>query len=324
MIDVVIFAGFLGAGKTTVLGRLVPALAGRRRTALLVNDFGSLPIDGALLEKHGVPLREISGGSIFCVCKQADLLRQLTDIATAIQPEILLIEASGLAEPTDTAALLQNTFLRDLYGRPRVVTVVDALNYRKLSHVLRVIDMQIQSADAVIISKTDLADPAPVEEAVRVLNPSARIVLSDAHALHGELDMRSCGTVDAAAPSRLCATATPGFSVVNFSAASIDIAGLNLLLDEFHDVILRAKGVANGRRLDLVNGAYAWSDDPPAHLPDGLFFALRGDATAFEQRLNGLVRARHALPHAGPSAPTSPSYGHGAPCPPSTPKTPTP
>lgn len=316
MIDVVLFAGFLGAGKTTVLGRLVPALAGRRRTALLVNDFGSLPIDAALLGKHGVPLREISGGSIFCVCKQADLLRQLSEIATTIQPEILLIEASGLAEPTDTAALLQSTFLRELYGRPWVVAVVDALNYPKLSQVLRVIDMQIKSADTVVISKTDLADPAPVEQAVRTLNPSAHIVLGDAHALHGELDMRACGTVAAAAASRLCATATPGFSVVNVNANSIDIAGLNLLLDEFRGVLLRAKGVANGRRLELVNGAYAWSDDPPAHLPDELFFALRGDeASAFEIRLNLLARAQHAVPetpsvqarHAGPSTSRPPT-----------------
>lgn len=318
MIDVVLFAGFLGAGKTTVLGRLIPALAGQRRTALLVNDFGSLPIDGAILEKHGVPLRGISGGSIFCVCKQADLLRQLTDIATDIRPELLLVEASGLAEPTDTSALLQNTFLRALYGRPQVVTVVDALNYHKLSHVLRVIDMQIQSADTIIISKTDLADSAPVEKAAKALNPSARILLSDAGALHGELNMRSYGCVDAAAPSRLCATATPGFSVMNFDADSIDIAKLNILLDEFHDVILRAKGVANGRRLDLVNGAYTWSDDAPANLPGGLFFALKGNAaTAFENRLdilaiaarpnhaapsssNTSVRARHAVPSPKP------------------------
>lgn len=291
MIDVVLFAGFLGAGKTTVLGRLLPPLATRRRTALLINDFGSLPIDGAILKKHGVPMKEISGGSIFCVCKQADLIRQLTDIATDAQPELLLIEASGLAEPTDTAALLQNTFLRDMYAKPKVITVVDALNYPKLSTVLRVIDMQIKTADVVLISKTDLADPAPVEKIIRELNPSAQIIRSDLHQLHGEIDFRSQGTVDESAPSRLCATATPGFSSVNIKAASIDIHKLNALFDEFREVLLRGKGLVDGHRLELVNGVYSWTDDIPADLDEGLFFALKGDAAqAFEAQVNATAR----------------------------------
>ncbi len=292
MIDVVLFAGFLGAGKTTVLGRLIPPLADRRRTALLVNDFGALPIDGAILDRHGVPMKEISGGSIFCVCKQADLIRQLTDIATDARPELLLIEASGLAEPTDTAALLQSTFLREMYARPKVVTVVDALNYHKLSTVLRVIDMQIKTADVVIVSKTDLADPEPVEKIIRDLNPTARIIRSDLRQLHGEIDFRSQGTIEASAPSRLCATATPGFSSVNIKAPSIDIDELNALFDEFREVLLRGKGIVDGRRLELVNGMYSWTDDIPANIDEGLFFALKGDAAkAFEARLNAMARA---------------------------------
>lgn len=289
MIDVILFAGFLGAGKTTLLGRLLPAVAADRRTALLVNDFGRLPIDGALLHKHGVPMREISGGSIFCVCKQADLVRQLTDIATDARPDLLLVEASGLAEPTDTAALLQNTFLRDMYARPKVITVVDALNYHKLAGTLRVLDMQIRVADIVVITKIDLADAATMEARVRELNPRAEIVLSDKDGLRGAIDLHAQGRIDDTAPARLCETATPGFSSVNIAPDGIAPDALTPLLEEFRDVLLRGKGVLRGRRLELVNGVWFWTDDIPDNLEEGLFFALKGDAaTAFEARLRPL------------------------------------
>ncbi len=286
MIAVVLFAGFLGAGKTTLLGRLLPELSGHRRTALLVNDFGKLPVDGALLHKHGVPMKEIAGGSIFCVCKQSDLVRQLTDIAVETRPELLLVEASGLAEPTDTSALLQNSFLREMYARPQVITVVDALNYPILSQTLRVLDQQVQVANVVVISKTDLTDADPVEKTIRSLNPSARILRSDLNGLHGAIDLHSAERIEAGAPSRLCATATPGFSSVNIPSDGLDFAWLNALLDEFHDVLLRGKGVLQGRRLELVNGVYNWTDERPDQLDEGLFFALKGDAASdFEARL---------------------------------------
>lgn len=290
MIDVVLFAGFLGAGKTTLLGRLLPVLAGSRRTALLVNDFGKLAIDAALLHRHDVPMRAIAGGSIFCVCKQADLLRQLTDIATEVRPELLLVEASGLAEPTDTAALLQSTFLREMYARPKVVTVVDAVNFPRLARGLRVLDPQVEVADVLVVAKADLADTAPVEKLLRDLNPAARIVLSDLNGLRGDIDWRSEGRVEADAPARLCATATPGFSTVNLAGVDADSIGfedLNALLDEFKGVLLRGKGVLRGRHLELVNGTYIWTEDAPDDVGEGLFFALKGDAaTVFSEKIH--------------------------------------
>jgi len=292
VIDVVLFAGFLGAGKTTLLGRLLPSLAASRRAALLVNDFGKLAIDAALLHRYGVPMKEIAGGSVFCVCKQADLLRQLTDIATEIRPDLLLVEASGLAEPTDAAALLQGTFLREMYARPKVITVVDAVNFPRLSRGLRALNRQVEVADVLVVAKADLADTAPVEKLLRELNPSARIVRSDLQGLRGEIDWRSEGRVEADAPARLCATATPGFSTVNLAGADADAIGfdnLNASLDAFRGVLLRGKGVLRGRRLELVNGTYTWTDDAPGELGEGLFFALKGDAAAsFEARLRTL------------------------------------
>lgn len=274
-IPIIMFSGFLGSGKTTLLGRLLPDFAAGRRIAVLVNDFGKLSLDGALLRRCAVPVLEIAGGSIFCVCKQADLVKQLTGVARDLRPDMLLIEASGLAEPTDAAALLQNTFLRESFFLPRVITVVDAVNYPKLANVLPVLDKQIAVADVVIVSKCDLAETIP-DEAVRKINPGAEILHSSRGGLSGRIDVNAFVECKSDVPLRLCNAATPGFSTVNWSG-SLPEAELDALMTEFKDRLLRAKGVMNGRHLELVNGVFHWSDDAPKK-DNGIFFALAGES----------------------------------------------
>lgn len=291
--EVILFSGFLGVGKTTLLGRLLPDLAKNRRLALLVNDFGAMSLDGALLKKYQVPTKEIAGGSIFCVCKQANLIQQLSEIANEIKPELLLIEASGIAEPTDTAALLQNTFLRDVYSLPKVITIVDTLNYFKLCNTLRVIDMQIKIADVIIVSKIDLADSEKLIEKLKTINGSAQIIQSDLHNLYGKIEFNHFDDVENEASLRLCATATPGFSTVNWSDTSgnLTIDKLNGLLDEYGSKLLRAKGILNDCHLELVNGEYTWTQDVPLDSKNGMFFALKDNLNKeFNQKLKELTK----------------------------------
>ncbi|MFZ5828630.1 MAG: GTP-binding protein, partial [Planctomycetota bacterium] len=100
--DVYLLTGCLGAGKTSALNHLLrePALAGRR-VALLVNEFGELGIDGKLVEAEGVPLYELNRGSLFCACIRHDAVAALKAIALKVDPELLLVEATGLADPAD-------------------------------------------------------------------------------------------------------------------------------------------------------------------------------------------------------------------------------
>ncbi len=272
-IAIVLFAGFLGAGKTTLLKRLLPMLTKGRKVALLVNDFGQLSLDGALLKRCNVPTLEIAGGSIFCVCKQANLVAQLSDIANNIVPDLLLIEASGLAEPTDTAALLQSTYLRDVYALPQVITVVDALNYPKLSPILPVLAMQVKIADILIISKIDLADTSELQQELKTLNSSAEIICSDAKTIYGEINLKPICNCSAEAPMRLCSTMTPGFSILNWQG-SVDIEKFSELLTRYAPYLLRAKGVVDNAHLELVNGSFNWSSDTSG-LPQGVFFAFK-------------------------------------------------
>ncbi len=294
MIKTVLLSGFLGAGKTTVLRRVLPQLAkDGHKLAVLVNDFGKIPVDGALLNGYSVPVREISGGSIFCVCKQAGLIDNLTFIANELKPELLIIEASGLAEPTDVAALFQNTFLRESYARPLTITVADAVNYLKLSSILRVLPMQIKIADTIILSKVDLAGQAiaKTEAELKKLNPAAKILYSDAEKLHGELDLFiSNSAIAEDAPLRLCSTATPGFSNCDFKTEQpVNRKAFEKLLLEFKESLLRAKGILDfgieRTFFELVNGEWSFSREIPRDLLN-----IRGSAVFFALKDNNAER----------------------------------
>jgi G3E family GTPase len=172
-------SGYLGSGKTTLLSYLIKheELKGKR-VAVLINEFGQLPIDGALLPKGDYFLSEINKGSIFCICVKTDLLKNLESIARDFDPDILLVEATGVAEPRDISALLSTDFLKDSYSDSRVITVVDALNFSKLATILPALSAQVAAADTILINKTDIVDAEGVKSVeceIRKLNSSALI-----------------------------------------------------------------------------------------------------------------------------------------------------
>ncbi len=178
-IPIALIAGFLGAGKTTFLSHILSggALNGKK-CAVLVNEFGKLPIDGALLPKGDYFLSELNQGSIFCVCTKADLLKRLENIVADIAPDILLIEATGIAEPSDISAILATDALKHSYHPGAVVTMVDAVNFAKLAGALPALSAQVALADILLVNKTDLAPPEtiePLEQSLRAINPSVPI-----------------------------------------------------------------------------------------------------------------------------------------------------
>ena len=95
--DVFLITGFLGSGKTTFLNRIIDAFPTDRKLMILMNEFGEIGIDGTLVENDDVEMLEISKGSIFCVCVKTDFIKGLMNIVSTIRPEVLLIEATGVA-----------------------------------------------------------------------------------------------------------------------------------------------------------------------------------------------------------------------------------
>jgi len=178
-IETVLISGYLGSGKTTLISYLLQhsSLAGKK-IAVLINEFGSLAIDGALLPEGDYFLTEINKGSIFCICVKTDLLRDLDMIARNIKPDLLLIEATGVAEPADISSLMTTDFLKDTYAESYTLTVIDALNFPKLSTILPVMKIQAQVADVLLLNKSELLankELDALEKELNKLNPSAEI-----------------------------------------------------------------------------------------------------------------------------------------------------
>ena len=214
-IDIVLLAGFLGAGKTTVLNELIRQFQGIK-LGMLVNDFGEVPVDGALLKsenpeifEEGHKIYEIGNGSIFCSCLKAPFLYGLQYFEKE-KPEILFVEASGLSDPSSMDKILKDHGLDGAFRVKRVLTLVDPVRYVQLVNVLDVISRQIMAADNLLINKADLVTEKElkrVEGMVRELNREVPIqkgffgqfdysFLGKEERVHRMADRESCNTPD--------------------------------------------------------------------------------------------------------------------------------
>jgi G3E family GTPase len=183
-VPVVLVAGFLGSGKTTVVNHLLAHAEGRR-IAAVVNDFGAINIDAELIAGAAGGVVSLSNGCI-CCSLEGDLLRTLALLLRRDpRPELIVIETSGVADPTDVVRNLMDPVIWREAPLETVLCVVDATSpVAMLDDAL--LRAQVRAADVVALSKTDLADAANharVRDAVRALRPAA--VLVDAP--HGDV-----------------------------------------------------------------------------------------------------------------------------------------
>lgn len=176
--DAEVVAGFLGAGKTTMMRRLLAEADPAVKTVVLVNDFGELGLDGARLSGQGAEVVELPNGCICCSLK-ADLGNQLKDIVGRLSPDRVLIEPSGVADVASLLAVLNKPDIAPMLRKLEVTTLVDAgaflEDHARLPDYFRA---QARLSPTILVSKTDLATAAQrrlVEHTLRDLNPSARI-----------------------------------------------------------------------------------------------------------------------------------------------------
>jgi G3E family GTPase len=179
-IPITVVTGFLGAGKTSLINRLVRARAGTDRIGIVVNEAGEIGLDGQLLGDASDDVVEIADGCVCCT-SQGELLEAITRLHRAAgELDRIIVETSGLADPgpvIDALASITHVLRLDT-----MVTVVDAV------HMLDQLDrvgspearQQLQLATHVVVSKIDLASAAAVDD-VRTrtmsLNPDAQIIV---------------------------------------------------------------------------------------------------------------------------------------------------
>jgi G3E family GTPase len=206
-LPVTVLSGFLGAGKTTVLSHILNNRQGKK-VAVIVNDMSEINIDAAIvqnevsLNRSEEKLVEMSNGCICCTLRE-DLLVEVNKLAQAGRFDYLMIESTGIAEPlpvaeTFTFADENGVSLSDVANLDTMVTVVDAVNFMKDYEEAKdlqdtgeslgeedersVADLlvdQVEFADVILISKTDLAETADIERLtaiLKTLNTQARII----------------------------------------------------------------------------------------------------------------------------------------------------
>ncbi|KEF33937.1 MULTISPECIES: CobW family GTP-binding protein [Deinococcus] len=176
-IPVLVIGGFLGAGKTTLVNHLIRSLP--RRLGVIVNEFGATGVDGSLIERLEEDVQELTAGCLCCTGRD-DLLRALvTTSMREDKPDAVLVELSGVADPTPVLTTLLERSVRAAFRVTTLVAVADA------RHVLQTLRehpeaaRQLAYANVVVLNKTDLADPALLghaEEVLRGVNPLARVV----------------------------------------------------------------------------------------------------------------------------------------------------
>jgi len=177
--DVLLVSGFLGSGKTTLIKHLLTSkIEEVGKVALIVNEVGDVGIDGTLLSGHDVDMVEITSGCICCTIK-TDFHKAIQEIHDRVDPDFLVVEATGVAQPGDIVDTLFEPPQNE-YSRLRsLVTVVNADIYKAKEMFGTFYDNQIVCADTLILNKVDLVEPAylqEIEASLREINPRAQIL----------------------------------------------------------------------------------------------------------------------------------------------------
>jgi len=174
-----IISGFLGSGKTTFLKRIIDRHSSEIKIGIIQNEFAPANIDGAELRKSGkdFQLLEINNGSVFCVCLLGDFIRSLEKFIDEVQPEVLIIEASGLSDTTSIAEVVSAGSLAEKIYLASNWCVVDSSNFAKAGLMKQRVFHQLRMADVVVINKTDLIKTGTdqIREVIKKANPFAEI-----------------------------------------------------------------------------------------------------------------------------------------------------
>lgn len=181
--EVIILSGFLGSGKTTVLVRMVERLREREGAdfdiAIVENEIGSASVDSSVIREAGYSVTEMLSGCVCCTLI-GQLVPALQKLEDERDPDLVILEATGLATPETMAANLSKYGGYDV----RVVTLVDASRWQRIKRALSILlSEQVAPADVVCVNKVDLADAdvlAEVDADVSEINPGVPIVHMDA------------------------------------------------------------------------------------------------------------------------------------------------
>ena len=171
-----IFSGFLGAGKTTLIRKLIQEAYKGEKLVLIENEFGDIAIDGGFLQDAGIEITEMNSGCICCTLV-GDFTKALKKVIADYAPDRILIEPSGVGKLSDVAAAVERVEDAKIGSK---VTVVDAGKAKMYARNFgEFFNDQVASADLIVMSRTDTAGEKKILEATELLksmNPDAGLI----------------------------------------------------------------------------------------------------------------------------------------------------
>ncbi len=188
MTKIDIFSGFLGAGKTTLIKKLINESFKGEKLVLIENEFGEIGIDGGFLKDSGIEINEMNSGCI-CCSLVGDFEQSLKQVLEPFSPDRILIEPSGVGKLSDVIKAISGVLSNDvvLNSSTAVVDAVKCKMYMK--NFGEFFGNQIEHADCIVLSRTDVADEGKVKTATDLIkskNPNATIITTPITDLTGE------------------------------------------------------------------------------------------------------------------------------------------
>ena len=259
-----LITGFLGAGKTTLMKRLID-LFSDKKLAVIINEFGIVSIDGEILDVSGIKITEINNGSIFCVCRSNKFTEALS-AALRMKAEVVLVETSGLSDPSGMGEILENAerAFTEQYDFRGTIVLVDASSFLKVINAVAAVKQQIANGSLILINKTDKSGPeqiALVKNEIESLNPQASIKETS----FAEFERKWLYGINTARPQGNIGRRTIG--IQKLCVYVPDKTKEDLLikwLEIFSSVIYRAKGFVNLntgiKLLEVINNEVSVTD----------------------------------------------------------------
>jgi len=188
MTKIDIISGFLGAGKTTFIKKLLEEAIAGEKVVLIENEFGEIGIDGGFLQDSGIEIREMNSGCI-CCSLVGDFGRSLSEVLSKYAPDRVIIEPSGVGKLSDVMKAVCDVAGEIDVALNGSVTVVDAQKCKMyMKNFGEFFNNQIESAGTIVLSRTDVADADKVAasvELIREKNPKAAIITTPISKLTG-------------------------------------------------------------------------------------------------------------------------------------------
>ena len=192
--ELFLLTGFLGAGKTTLLKKILSWEADLSKTVVLVNEFGDIGIDGALLKDSGSDVVELTSGCICCTLN-ADLRQSLVKIWNRFKPRRILIESSGVADPQSIIPVLQEPALKHSMDYRKTVTVLDADFWEAREVFGPLFYHQLEMADLILLNKIDRVSKEKISKFLKEIHeviPDCQVIPT----IHCGIDPESIWALD--------------------------------------------------------------------------------------------------------------------------------